>query len=129
MSWTMGTEFEPLFCLRVVGTPEEGGNIRSSFDYYRVRSSLHDGSGEVPCLICGMMMLQGHGSARDAQAHISVSTKVNECPKYFLPTFFIVPDSLDALLVPVTLVICRFRRKQFSFIKGDSFGKRHLAAY
>jgi hypothetical protein len=33
----MGTEFEPLFCLRVVGLAEEGGNIRSSFDCYRVK--------------------------------------------------------------------------------------------
>jgi hypothetical protein len=33
VSWTTGTEFEPLFCLRVVGLDEDGGNIRSSFDY------------------------------------------------------------------------------------------------
>ena len=80
MSWTMGTEFEPLFCLRVVGTPEEGGNIRSSFDYYRVRSSVHNGNEVVPCLIRGMMLtlrLQGHRSTRDAQAPVSVTTKIN----------------------------------------------------
>lgn len=31
------TEFEPVVCLRVVGTDEEGGNSRNSFDYHNVR--------------------------------------------------------------------------------------------
>ena len=32
VSWTMGTETEPVDCFRVEGVEEEGGMKRSSFD-------------------------------------------------------------------------------------------------
>ena len=90
----MGTEFEPLFCLRVVGTPEEGGNIRSSFDYYRVRSSVHNGNEVVPCLICGMMLTLRLSQIHKGRASPRFSYNQNQRPlKYLLPTFFTVPDS------------------------------------